>query len=361
MRFFALPVPALAGCIFPLLALAALGLSSCQPRTAVDPNGLSVIRTYRFDSVVSDPQPAWNPASYMIVARTLEGFALLQEGAGRQEYFASEEARQTWYPAWANRDQFVFGPMRNVTAVGDGRVVASTDGLTVVTVEDNGLKCSVTRTVLASLGFHPRPLGDRIYAQAENKMVIVDHDGKVADAGEGFFPEPQADGPGIAWQETPLTESDAWTGKSGRGRLFVRWKPGVVSEIPGGCEARWTATGGLVCTVLRADPPADRPWWTVGTDVVYLAEPGAEPVVVAKNARAAAPHPKEALIAVADAAAGIRLVSLRQPQAAEVLLAVAGSAPAWSFDGLRLLAVEPKGDGPGTIVVRVLKERRFEL
>ena len=347
-----------------LLAAAAVvgGLTSCQPRTTVDPDGLSVIRSYHFEGTVSDPQPTWNPVSYLIAARTIDGFALLQEGQGRQERFASEEARQTWYPAWINRDQFVFGPMHNVTAVPDGRVVASTDGLTVVTVEDNGLKCSATRAVLSSLGFRPRPAGERIFAQAEDKMIIVDSSGKVSDAGEGFFPEPQADGEGVAWQETPLSETDAWTGKSGKGRLFVRWKPGQVSEVPGGCEARWTADGGLVCTVLRADPPADKPWWSVGTDVVYLAGPDAAPVVVAKNARGAAPHPKEPMIAVSDAAAGIRIVSLRQPQAAEQLLSAMGSSPAWSHDGLRILAVEPgAAGGAGVIVVRVLKERRFEL
>lgn len=124
---------------------AAIGHSGCStPRALLDPTGVSVIRTYQLNSTVINPQPAWNPETYMIVARSLGGFGLLQEGQGRQEYFESRENRPTFYPAWINRDQFVFGPQHNVTSIADGRVVPSTDGLTLVSVTDTGLKSSVS-------------------------------------------------------------------------------------------------------------------------------------------------------------------------------------------------------------------------
>ncbi len=354
-----------------LAPLAAALLVACAPRMVLDPGGLSIIRTYRLAVNVSDPQPAWNPGSYLIVARSQGGFALLQEGQGRQERFESQEARQTWFPAWISREQFVFGPMRNVAPVADGRIVASTDGLTVVKVLDNGLRCDVTRTPLCSVGFRPRPTSDKIYAQAEAKMILVDREGVVSDAGEGFYPEPQANGVGVAWQETPVYEPDRWTGKTGLGRLFIRWRAGRVTEVPGGCEARWTPDGGLVCTVLRGMPAVDRPWWSVGTDVVFFSGPEAAAELIAKDARNPQVHPKEPLVAVSDGSAGVRVVSLRFTRPQESLLVTTGTNPQWSYDGTRLLTVEVNPDAgqatpnaierPASIVVHVLKEKRTTL
>lgn len=343
-----------------VLALAAvsalvIGQSGCTTRQVLDPTGISVIRTYQFTSTVNDPQPAWNPANYQIVARSLGGFTLLQEGQGRQEYFESRENRPTFFPVWLNRDQFVFGPQRNVSNVADGRVVASTDGLTIVTVVDNGLKSTVERAAFSQIGFRPRANGTAVYAQVEDKMVVIDLAGKSADAGEGFYPEPQTEGPGICWQETPVYEADRWTGKAPRGRLFIRWSPGRISEVPGGCEARWTPDGGIVCTVLRGDP-GQAQWWSGGTDVVYIADDSSAPRLVAKDARSPAPHPHEPLIAVADAVAGVRLVSLREPQPQERLLTAVGGTPQWSHDGLRLLAVEQRGGEQAAVMtISVLK------
>lgn len=343
------------------VVLSAGGITACAHRTVVDPDGVEVIRSYRFACNIPDPQPAWNPQTYLIAARTLGGFALLQEGQGRQELFESTESRQTWFPAWIDRERFVFGPMRNVTAVADGRVVPTTDGLTVVTVQDNGLKCEVRREVLSSTGFRPRPADGQVYAQVEDKMISIDLTGKVTDAGQGFYAEPQRGGQGIAWQETPVFETDQWTGRTGPGQLLIRWRKGEVTAVPGGCEPRWTADGGVVCTVLRGPPLADRAWWSAGTDVWYIPARGELPVLVAKDARTADPHPREPVAAVTDGSAGVRLVSLREPRAPEKLLTATGSAPRWSADGTRLLTVERKGDQESTIVVHVIKETRTDL
>lgn len=338
-----------------LLISAVVGCSG--PRTVLDPDGVGIIRTYQFSCTVADPQPAWNPQSELIVVRSVGGFALLQEGRGRQEYFDSLESRQTWFPAWINRDQFIFGPQRNVITVGDGRVVPATDGLTLVNVADNGLKCEITRDKLSPIGFAPRPVGEFVYAQVDDTMIILDREGKRTDAGQGFAPEPQIGGPGICWRDVPLGEPDHWLGKGGRGTLFIRWRPGQVTEVPGGCQARWTPSGGVVCTVMRAVPSDTKPWWTGGTDVVYVSGPDVAPLVVAKDARSPAPHPREPLIAVADGAAGVSLVSLRKPPAAPQLLTAIGTDPLWNRDGSRLLAIDRSQEGqPAVITVYVLKE-----
>ena len=218
-----------------VLAAVTLVLAACATRPVLEPAGVSVIRTYRFSTNVPDPQPAWNPKSHVIVARSLGGFSVLQEGQGRQELFESTESRQTWYPQWLNRNQFVFGPMRNVSPVTDGRVVPATDGLTVVTLEDTGLRYNVRREALSAVGYRPRVADGLIYAQVESKQVVIDTQGKVSDA-----------------------------------------------------------------------------------------------------------------------TAGVRLVSLREPQAAEQLLTATGSHPLWSHDGLRILSIEQSEDRPATIVVSVL-------
>jgi len=341
-----------------VLAVIAITISqsSCgAPRPVLDPTGVSVIRTYQLNSTVINPEPAWNPATYMIVVRSLGGFGLLQEGQGRQEYFESRENRPTFYPVWINRDQFVFGPQHNVSSIADGRVVPSTDGLTLVTVNDTGLKTTVENTAFSTVGFRPRVGGKDVYAQVEDKMIILDHNGRRSDAGEGFYPEPQGNGPGVCWQETPVFEADRWTGKAPRGRLFIRWSPGQITEVAGGCEARWTPNGGIVCTVLRADPGAAQ-WWSNGTDVVYIEPRGSIPRLLAKDARNPDPHPTEPVVAVSDAGNGVRLVSLREPQAKERLLSATGSEPLWSHDGLRLLTVETRGgEQPAVMVVYVLK------
>ena len=347
--------------LLPLALLVAV-VGGCAQRTVLDPEGVGIIRTYQFSCTVADPQPAWNPQTEMLVVRSINGFGLLQEGRGRQEYFDSVESRQTWHPAWINRDQFVFGPQKNVITLIDTRVVAATDGLSLVNIQDNGLKCDITRDQLSKIGFAPRPAGNVVYAQVEDSMIIIDREGNRSDAGQGFGLEPQINGPGICWRDTPLGEVDHWEGKAGRGILFIRWGKGLITEIPGGCQARWTANGGVVCTVMRQVPSPNKPWWTGGADVVYVAGPNDEPRVVAKDCRSPAAHPSQPLIAVADGAAGVRLVSLRSPPPPPQLLTAIGSEPLWNHDGSRILAVDRSDDGkPAMITVYVLKETQVAL
>ena len=336
-----------------LAAAAVLTLvAGCASRPVVRPDGVTVIRSYRFETTVADPQPAWNPVTYLIVSRHAEGFALYQEGAGRQEFFSADDRRSSYLPQWLNRDQFVFcGPV-NATRDAEGRVLPSTAGLTVVSVKDDGRRCAVERHVLADRGFRPRVAHEEVYAQTGRTMVVVDRYGAVKDAGEGFWAEPQPEGRGVTYQETPVVDPDLWTAKPPRGTLFIRWKPGVVSSVPGATQARWTPTGGVVCTVLRGDPPADRPWWTPGTDVVYVAGPEAQPIILARDARDPAPHPNQPLVAVAARDGGVRLVAY-DPTVPARTLVTQGRSPQWSWDGLRLLAEEPRPSRPDATVLNV--------
>jgi len=346
------------GVLSAILACSAFAVSQSgcgAPRARLDPTGVSVIRTYELASTVINPSPAWNPQSYMIAVRSLGGFGLLQEGQGHQEYFESRENRPTFFPTWINREQFIFGPRHNVASLADGRVVAATDGLTIVTVFDTGLKSTIESAAFSSTGYHPRAGGNLIYAQVEDKMIVLDSTGRNSDAGEGFYPEPQNNGPGVCWQETPIFEPDRWTGKPPRGRLIIRWSPGQITEVPGGCEARWTPDGGVVCTVLRGDPGVEQ-WWLAGTDVMYIAPRGSVPRLIAKDARSPDVHPHEPVVAVGDSVNGVRLVSLSDPQAPERFLTAVGGEPQWSYDGLRLLVVTVRGgEQPAMITVYVLK------
>ena len=333
-------------------------LSACAPRVApVDPKGVSVIRTYSFDTTVADPQPTWNPNSYLIVARSSDGFGLLQEGSGRQEYFTSSEKRETHTPQWLNANQFVYGPKTNVIPLADGRVVGSSDGLTVVDVTDDGVRTKVSRTMLTSHGYRPRVgSGNVVFFQDEDAMRVVDKYGKVLDAGSGFFPEPQPKGEGICWQDQPVIEQDYWSPQPGRGNLIIRWRPGVVTTIPGGIQARWTNDGSVVCTQLQADPDPHRPWWTAGTDVVFVPGPNQVPYVIAKNARDPDPHPSEPLVAVTDGDGGTRIVSRRPaPLPPANRITTVGEHPRFSYDGLRLLTEEGSATDTKRLTIYVLK------
>ena len=115
-----------------IFALCSCGSPPRQKQYSAD--DFQILRKYGWDATVSKPQATWNPTSYQVLARSPGGFVLLEEGAGRQQYFASATKHDTSYPCWANHYQFVFGPKENVVTVGDGRVVPTNEGLFVVTI-----------------------------------------------------------------------------------------------------------------------------------------------------------------------------------------------------------------------------------
>jgi hypothetical protein len=325
------------------------------PRPLVGPNDFKELRTYGWETTVPDPQAQWNPETYQVLTRAAGGFVIFDEGKGKQAYFASNEQRGTHYPVWISRNQFAFGPGENLIRTSDGALVPNAEGLTVVTIGD---KLAMTTKTITKVGFRPRVWGERLVAEYQERILLVDGHGTTSEYDRGFFPEPQRHGPGICWQETPVIEPDYWTGQDARrGRLFIRWnEKDRLTELPNAIEARWTSAGGVVATRLRADPPEGQPWWRAGTDVVHVAGPTAAPVVVAADARSAAPHPTAPVVAAVGANGSLIICSLDGSW--RRLVAEQGDHPQWSHDGERLIVEEPVEGKPQ---VRFLKVYIFKV
>ncbi len=340
--------------VLAVLACGALSLGAClgmdrpvapPPLAPLDPSALTLIRSYGWSTSVADPQASWAPGDNRVLARASSGCEVFvgNDGDSPSELYHSVERRPSWDPAWVNANQVVFGPRDNVQRLDDGRVVPTVDGLTLLSLGADPKPMPLTK-----LGFRPRVADNGMYVQSEDRILAIDIAGTVTEFGRGFFAEPQRGGPGIAWQETPVTETDWWTGRAIRSDLDVRWRPGSVDLIHAAVEPRWCADGGILATVLRADPPANGPWWKAGTDVVYLAGPGKAPRVVAHDARDASPHPTRALVAVASATGRVLLIARDGSKSVDFC---AGCHPRWNFDGTRLLVQdrpsEPPAAAPG--------------
>lgn len=341
--------------LFGILIVLGWAAGCGETRPLVGPDDFKELRTYGWETTVSDPQAQWNPETYQVLARAAGGFVILDEGRGKQAYFASNEKRGAHFPVWISRLQFAFGPGENLIRTGDGALVPNAEGLTVVTIGD---KLAMTTKTITKAGFRPRVWGEQLVAEHQDRILLVDAHGTISEYDRGFFPEPQRHGPGICWQETPVIEPDHWTGQdTRRGRLFIRWNEKTpLTELPNAIEARWTAAGGVVATVLRAEPPERQPWWQAGTDVVHVAGPAAAPVVVAAGARGAAPHPTAPVIAVVGADGALLLYSLDRKWWHQV--AEQGDHPQWSHDGERLLVEEPVAGKPQ---LRYLKVYIFKV
>jgi hypothetical protein len=337
-----------------LVALALLGGCGQPPRrfTADD---FQILRTYGWDSTVVDPQATWNPESYQVLSRSAGGFVLLEEGAGRQQYFASRGKHETAYPVWISARQFAFGPRENVLVTGDGRVVPTSEGLSVVTLAETitGKDAPLPPKNLTTYGYRPKVWGRNLVAASEDRIYVVDPFGTIAEFGPGFMPEPQRTGEGIAWQDRPVIETDHWTGAdSKRGNLIIRWRPGVTTTVPNAVEARWTAGGGVLMTVLRHEPVPGQPWWSGGTDVYHVAGPKAAPVLVAADARSGAPHPALPVCAAVGRSGAVVICDYQGSFRHQI--APAGEAPAWSHDGRRLMIEEPVEGRPQARYLHVL-------
>jgi hypothetical protein len=338
------------------LALALLATAGCSRPVVptATPDRFSIIRSYACESDVAEPQPAWNPATYQLLLRNSKGFILHQEGRDRREVFRSERGMDTGLPAWTGPSQFVFGPLSNLNRLPDGSLFVATQGISVVDVVDGATKTAVNARLLAPQGCRPRPSGDVIFAQSGRRMIYLDRFGTITDAGEGFWPEPEprTGSTGMAWQDTPVMEPDIWTGRPARGFLNIRWSKGDVDRVPGATQARWTADGRVVATVLRGEPATGKPWWTAGTDVVVIS-PGGQVRIIAPGARDGEPHPSQPVVAVTAPDGGVTLVGLDGSE--PFRLTFTGNRPRWSHDGLRLAVEETGNAGATTIRVHVLK------
>jgi hypothetical protein len=125
----------------------------------------------------------------------------------------------------------------------------------------------------------------------------------------------------------------------------------VTTTVPNAVEARWTPSGGVLCTVMRAEPVPGQPWWSGGTDVFFVANAKAVPVLVAADARSGAPHPSEPVCAAVGKSGA--LIVCGYDGSFRHQLAPMGEAPSWSHDGRRLMAEEPVEGKPAVRYLHV--------
>ncbi len=340
---------------------AALLLCGCDgPAVRVSPADLVEIRTYTLDCPHPDPQPAWNPVDDRIAVRVANGFAIMADGRSRQDFFAAKGAKDRQHPCWLDGDRLVMGSSANVITLTDGRVVPPSQPLELIELKIDG---TVSRSEIDQWGFRPRlwPGKGTVVTQVEDRVRLVDP-GKTTggdDFVDGFYADPEPDGEGLAWTSLPIIEPDRWIGGKGWGSLVVRWSADAVDTIPGCLQPRWLTNGrGLIATRLKADPPAGGPWWSAGTEVVWIAGHGKAPVVIHPNARDGEPHPVQDLVAVSAAGGGVDVVALSG--GAPRRLATQGSQPSWNHAGDKLLVVEPVlAKGSTTVVSTRLVVRAY--
>jgi hypothetical protein len=343
------------------IAALALQLQACfsgatqerAPAARVD--DFQVLRTYGFDATVSDPQAQWNPETYQLLVRSGGGFALLDEGRGRQQYFSARDKRETSHPVWISRLQFAFGPHQNVMRTDDGRLVPNSEGLTVVTLQETstGKDYASSSRNLTNSGSRPKVWQQNLVAQFEDRILVIDPFGTINEFGPGFNAEPQRHGPGMVWLDHPVFDPDYWSGGSAKmGKMVIRWKQDVTTVLANAVEASWTRDGGVLATVLHHEPLAGQPWWKVGSDVWFIAGPQAKPMLVAAHVHGPVAHPEQALFAAIDNVSGA-VVLFSDDGRDRREIAEHGDHPAWSWDGMRLLVEEAIPAKPDQRYLRV--------
>lgn len=330
-----------------ILAVCLLG-TACADRAPVEPH-LQVIRTYGWPASVIDPAPDWSPDSTTLVVRSLGGFSLLEDGGKGERTYGAEDRRQTYNPRWISQTSFVFGPASIAVRSAEGLVVPHSDGITQVLLGEG----KPQRTQIAGVGYMPKPVRDgRIWIQAEDRIACIFPDGKLGEFGDGFEPEPQPDGPGLCWRDAPAFSPDWWTGRSGPGTMLVRWSPGVVDQFPGAVQAAWTRRGGVVLTIVDRPAADGKPWWSGELHQALVPGRGAAAVTLRRGAHDSAPHPLSELMAWVDGDGAVWMGTIR-PEGWSERVAVAGSAPRWSPDGLRLVWTETPAAGQQLPAIRV--------
>jgi hypothetical protein len=322
------------------LAQGMVGCTHARPVAVVtvSPKDFSITRTYGWDTDVPDPQAAWSPDDYRLVARDPGGFVILSgnDGNNPPDVYRSTENRQSYSPAWMDNNHILFGPQKNVEKLTDGRVVPASQGLTEVAIG-----ATPSQKQYSSIGFRPRIGPNAIYVQSADRILTIDAAGTAQEFGLGFYAEPQRTGEGIAWQETPIFETDWWTGKPIRSPLVVHWHHNAVDLISSAVQPHWTSDGGLAATMLHADPVPGVSWWKAGTDVVYIAGPGKPPVMILADARDPSPDPVQPLIAVSTLQGTVAVLTEDGKERFDI---GPGANPQWSYDGSRLAVEDPPGE-----------------
>jgi hypothetical protein len=332
-------------------------LASCSGRdrddtVAVPFTEIKVLREYGFDTGVPAPVFAWNPSNYALVIKSPGGLAIVREGDGQQQAFKANDGHDCFDPIWLDGQRIVFGPDPELKLNEDGLMMPSA-GIRRVVFTSRGLEDEVT---ISDRGYRPRPwLGGCLAQWGQDILLIVpDEETEVFMPG-AFDPVPQPTGRdgrpgnGLCYNEKPLAGPDHWTGIDGVGNLVIRWNEDMVDLLPNAYQACWTATGGVLATILPADTVVPKtglpPIPPVGSKIVYLATPGAVPQVIAPGCHSPAAHPRQDLMACVDHAGVVRLFTL--DGLADLELAPTGRQPRWSHDGKRLAFLRDAPGKPG--------------
>lgn len=331
------------------LAVLLFGLLACTGQRAdkapPSADDLVILRDYELRTGDADPQATWSPSGRWILARSQRSLLVMREGALRRHRLTA--GRRAGWATWINNNNVIMGPDEWFIETPDGHIVPPSEGLVVFTFDiTEGL---IDEREFGEGGWRPRPWGDDIIVQLRNMIFRYDHRGEGELYDEGFFPVPQRHGESIAIQTTPMIRSDLWTGKKGLGDLLIRWSAGENQLVRGLVEAHWMPDGGLLATRLAALPEDVEHWWRVGTDLVEVAGPGAEPRVIHPGGRDGDPHPFLPLVALVGADERVRVVD--RAGAGERILC-AGRRPRWSPDG-RQLMVETRKEGEGLATLRI--------
>ncbi len=315
-----------------------------------------VFRDYRLATEDTDPQPAWALNDYRIVVRSKRGLGILNEGPGKQKFYNNKDASRIGWPTWIDEDRIIVGSPEFMTKTEEGEITQSNVVLRMIKAD--GLKLEEDGFVGDINAYFTRA-HDRmtIFAQKGESIISLSPHGAWEEYDQGFFAQPQRGGSGVCFTTVPIIEKDYWTGKTGNGKLIVRWAPGRVDIFPNCFQPQWCADGGIVATRLKGEIKANKNWdWTLlDSDVVYIKAGSKEVRVVREHAHSPAPNPKCNVVACVGRAGHLYLDNLDKDGGTE--LVPEGNKPQWSYDGERLLTEVPGLDDTTNLRVWVFRNK----
>lgn len=320
------------GCVGTVIMLIGVGCGGRSGGSSGDitPDDLILTRSYVWSVPVQPAQPAWHPERLQLVTRGASAIQLFEEGDPNPIRMRVGTQNELFDPVWADADHVVFGPRTTIERGEDGRLVIPSAGVWQVRVRMDGIEDPER---ISDVGYRPRVWGDDILVAQEDQLLIADGDTpELYDNGFEAMPDPA--GERLAFHTRPLRSVDWWTGIQGPGELVIRWGDEVVDVIPGGIEAAWCPWGGIVVTVSDSVPTGDEQ-----TQLVYIAEPGAEPVVLGSDLREPAPHPTQPVIAAVFGDDEIVFLGIDRSRMRRTEWR--GRRPQWHPRGLRLLTEQP--------------------
>jgi hypothetical protein len=349
----------------PLIVLFALCLlwSGCgrQADDRDDFASLDVIREYRFATDVDEPQARWHPTQNLVVGRLPAGLVLMHERRTLWRYYETPDGAECWNPVWLDGETVLFGPNPHPRVDDRQGLLLPKSGLHMSRLSKRGLSKPEPVT---TFGYAPRMWHEGIFTfQFGDQMNAWRVNGESEEPlGNGFDLVPQPNGRGLAWMDRPPIETDYWTGVIPPGTRIIRWREGVLSEVPGLVQVHWVAQegrSGLYGTKLGRAPDAGAAWTTGEPAVGFLDGPHAEWRELLAGAWDPQLHPQQPWVAVTSSGidggeAGVYLYNMLN--GASKLLLAGATNPRWNFNGERLMVELVTPQDQLVLVILVLGE-----